>query len=154
MKHDNHGYDKTIVVISKESREVAHLPGIGKFCKCGCGKRITGYKVTRRLRSGNTITYDRKPQENKVFATRNCKLKYFARKGQNKYRLTIGCGITLIPTTEKNPSRTLTIYGKLGNQTKKFIITPKSFPTLWKYLDTIQEFRSNKTKQNIKEILN
>lgn len=154
MKKNNSDYDKNILIVSKEMREVAFLPGIGKFCKCGCGSRVTGIKVRRKLKSGEVITYDRKPQENKVFATRYCKLRYFARQGQNKYRRTISCGITLIPDSEKNPSRTLTIYGKLGNKTKKFIITPKNFPTLWKYLDIIQEFRNNKTKHKPVEILN
>lgn len=133
-------------------KEVAFLPGIGKFCKCGCGKKIESVKVTRRLKNGNKISFIRQPQKNKVFATLYCKLRYFSRKGQNKYRLTLSCGVTLSKQgSEDRPYRIMTIYGKQNNQTAKFTITKLNHKLLWDYLDKIEEFRSYKNKLKIQD---
>lgn len=139
---NNRGYDKEVFTVSTERKEIALLPGIGKFCKCGCGKRIEGVRVTRKLKS-STISYYRQPPINKEFATQNCARKYFSKYQQRQDADILRCIIILRVNADKAPYRKMTIYHKKGIKTD-LKITQKD-KELWSYLERISRYSGNKT---------
>ena len=149
MKQDNQGFDKQTFIVALEKKQTALLPGIGRFCLCGCGKKITGKRVTRRLKKGGTVSYDRPPQENKIFFSQACKQRYYMRTRDQKLRLTLQCGITLKRSGEgENEYRTITLYGKTSGTLAKYTLRKENHELLWNYLNKVEAFRRSGNRES------
>lgn len=141
MKIQNRGYDKDIFVVTKEQKETALLPNVGRFCKCGCGKRIEGKVVTRKLGKGIT-TYYRKAQLNKEFFTASCKVKFYNRTTPRKLRPSLNALIGLKVLQDKVSYRELTLY--LKNNHKLTLKITSEHKELWNVLEKICKYRYSK----------
>lgn len=134
---ENRGYNKDIFLVSKASKEIALIPGLGKFCRCGCNKPIEGKIITQRTKSGREIKYFRKPYPDQIFASRGCKTRHYNRiKGYQSRRI-LKCIINLIPNDDQ--TRTLTIYLTKGK--KEIFTISHTQKRLWTYLEKISKFR-------------
>jgi len=113
MKQNN-GYDPKIFTVTKERKEIALLANVGKFCGCGCGKRLEGKKVTRRINK-KKVTYYMKVQKDQRFASKYCKDKMYQRTHVQEPKSSLICRIQLKPKQDgNNPFRVLSIYLKQG----------------------------------------
>lgn len=138
MKIPNRGYDKETFIVSLQQNEIALLPNLGKFCKAGCGKRIEGKVVKRKI--GNKITiYFRKAQKNKEFCTTNCKVKFFNKNTSRKLRPSLSALIGLKVLNDKTPYRELTVY--LKNNSKLHLKITPEYKELWNVLEKICKYR-------------
>lgn len=144
MKNKNYGYDPKTFIVSKEKHEVALLPDVGRYCKCGCGHRIEGRRVTQKLH-GQTISYYLKPKKNQQWATQHCKKKYYNHPGMHVSKASILCGIKLKTDHDGKPFRVASLYLKAGLK-REFKIREGS--DLWKFLDSLDK---NRNKANPKE---
>ena len=123
--------------IEKESRKIYDveytakpvilLKGIGKYCKCGCGKHVFGNKK-------------------KEFFNSSCRRRYYERSHpESKYArqkntmIGLHAFINLHKNENKNPYRIMKVYLKKGI-IEEVKITPES-KDLWALLDKINQFR-------------
>ena len=137
MNH-NRGYDDETFIVSTERKEIALLPNIGKFCKCGCGKRIEGKIIKRRI-GKNIITYFRKAQKNKIFFSESCKVKYFNTTTPKKLKPSLNALISLKIHDDETPYRELTLY--LKSNSKQIIKITPEHKELWNILEKICKYR-------------
>lgn len=131
---------------TKERFNVIHLAGIGRFCKCGCGKRIEGVIVTKKLKH-STIRFRRVAANNKVFANRSHKDNYENRFKTKTHNRSLYARISLVKQYTKNnktPYYELRIYKKKGIK-ESFEIT-KSNIKLFEFIESIVRFRQLKSE--------
>lgn len=150
----NRGYDESVFAVSKTTKEVALLPGIGRFCLCGCNRRIEGKHITQKTRRGDTIQYFKRPREDQLFYSNACRCKHY-RHNEPKYkeylsRLDVKINLKVI--YDKTPYRILKIY--LKHQSSIDIkITEKQNPELWNICEKFARYRSNNISINKELVL-
>ena len=144
MKY-NQGYPENTFTVSKVSRDYALLPGVGKFCSCGCGGQVKGSIVTR-IRLGIKQKYFLPPTVNQIYAKKSCKkrLEYLRAKQRGDYKKKkniIHATIDLLVTADKIPYRKLTLNHGKGIRTI-LKITPKD-KLLWNYTERLCRYNGN-----------
>lgn len=125
------------MISCKQTMEMVHLNGIGRFCKCGCGKRIEPITVKRNT-FGKNVAFKRLPK-NKVFASKYCNDKYHNKKGSHVSRQSLKCQISLNVNMDKKLYREIRIYMKKG-VVKKFRIREDQ-KELWEFLENVVRYR-------------
>lgn len=155
-KRVNRGYDPNIFTVSTETKEVALIPNVGRFCKNNCGKRLKGVKVKRINRiTKRPVEYELPILKNQLFCSKACKEKFYktANPQTATYHspITVYCRIKLTSYSDDGqPYRLITLYlGKLVNVEVK--ITPDS-GELWKVLEKIVKYRGLQKKTKAVEI--
>jgi len=134
MKNENRGYDPKAFTVSTKRVDVALLPNIGRFCACGCGKRIE--KILRiRMLNGKKVI-DHISPKNQKYATAYCRNKVNNKKHESKYSL-----IARIPLIASNNMRIITIYVK-GRERRQVAIT-KSDKAIWNLMESLQRKSKN-----------
>lgn len=148
MKY-NYGYDDNLFTVSKVFKEFALIPGVGKFCACGCGGQVKGSIVTR-TRLGVKQKYFLEPRANQLYAKKSCakRLEYLRAKSKGVYERKPNIIRALINTNviaDKIPYRKLTIIHarKLTTELK---ITPKD-KLLWDYIERICRYDGKNLQQ-------
>jgi len=133
----NRGYDPNIFSVSKENKEFALLPNIGRFCKCGCQKQVKGRKVTRK-KNNKIQVYYLNPDKDQVFASSACKIRFYNKKYSHKSKSSVNCLISFAVQNDKIPFRVLTLY--IGQRTKQYFrITPDQ-KDLWNALEKLSRY--------------
>lgn len=146
----NLGYDDNIVIASKKNVQQIHLMGVGKFCKCGCGKRIEQYKLwTRKLRNGKILSTVRK-MDRKIYATKYCEKRDKPNRNHKSKNTISGVSIDLRSIEGK---RKVKIYLKGVSAIETFI--DKRCGQLWIVLDKLQKYSTMPNEKILleKEIL-
>ena len=141
----NPNYNPDIIIASKESVEAIHLSGIGRFCLCGCGKRINRQIIKRNVK-GKIVIQNRLRNDQK-YATPACKTRYYNKlfgKTQNSSVRTL---IFLKVNDGTKPYREMRLYLKKG--ISKTIRITKDNKELWQVLDAIAGFRKIKSNPMI-----
>lgn len=144
----NHGYDPDIIIASRQTVDVIHLKvdgkEVGRYCKCGCGKKITGKKVKRyHWRSKRVQEYELPPMPQQVYATRGCMIRDTSKRQGTKWNAGgYNCRLNFKVELIKNkPTRKLTVY--MGKRMKKeFLITEKE-KELWSFLERVSRYTIN-----------
>lgn len=144
-KKVNRGYDPNVFTVSTETKEVALIPNVGRFCKNKCGKRLKGKKVKRINHiTKKFVEYELPILKNQLFCSKSCKEKFYkiANPQTATYHspVTVYCRIKLTSYSEDGqPFRLITLYlGKHANLDVK--ITPDC-GELWHVLDKIYKYR-------------
>lgn len=142
----NLNYDPRIIIASKEQKEVIHLSldgkPLGRFCACGCGKRIIGQKVKRKnWRTGLTQEFFLPPSENQIFFNKSHGSKFRDKRPKShKSKNGLDCRIKLnVYYEDGKPFRILKIYLK-KQQSIMLKITPE-YKELWEKLNNIEAYR-------------
>ena len=142
---NNGGYDSNFVIASKQTVDVIHIKvngkEVGRYCKCGCGKKIQGKLVKQKnWRSGRINEYYLPPMPNQVYATRGCMIRDTSKKAGTKWKAGgYNCRLAFkVEIINKRPTRKLTVY--MGKQMKKeFLITTKE-KELWDFLERVSRY--------------
>ena len=111
-----------VFVSRQEAKTLVMLPGIGRFCKCGCNRHITGRK-------------------DKLFFNQSHKHRYYEKEGKrhlNYGKETLPALIKL--RLEPDGSRIIRLYLK-KNIFQDIKIT-KNDRLLWEALERIKKFRN------------
>lgn len=137
----NSGYDPNIFTITKERKEIALLPNVGRFCACGCGKRLEGKKVTRRINK-KKITYYWKVQKEQKFASKHCQEKFYIQTHTQKPKSSLVCRLQLEPKHDSKPYRILSIYLRQGLKRDYKI---KKDTDLWNMVERLEKSLRLKT---------
>lgn len=137
VKQNNLGYDPDLLIASKELKQVVYLSGIGRFCKCGCGKRIEPVNV-RSIVKGK-IVYFKRDNKNKVFATLYCQKRYHSKKGNHTSKRSIAARIDLTVYYDKTPYRKIAVY--LKKSVKFELRITEADKDIWKFLENIARNR-------------
>ena len=117
----NNGFNKKIFVVVKESHLAAYIPGVGRYCKCGCERLIIGRK-------------------GKVFFSPACRRRlYDATKGRPIPKHYIDSTINLKTIEEPFIHRKMNIYLNKGNKIELRIIP--EYKEIWDILNKITEYR-------------
>jgi hypothetical protein len=122
-----------LFVISKERKEIALLKGVGRFCKCGCGKPLKGKLVTR-LYYGKPIQYYLPVKKDQVFATIHCQHKYH--NSINSYPCTTHL-LARIQVKPENNSRLVTIY--YNHKRGIRVMITKNDKAIWSLMNKIEK---------------
>jgi len=146
MTKDKLDIDKEIFTISRKSFPIAHIPGIGKFCKNGCGKRIDNIIVKNNKYKVNPV-FKRKPTT-KLFCSIYCKQTYYRKQNLYTADKSLACRITLNVYQDKFPYRLISIYLKKGIKKE---IKIRENNELWYFLEYLSNQRKP-SKQVIKGI--
>jgi len=141
-KIKNRNYDPKLFIVSRQTVDVALLPGVGRFCKCGCGNQIASRRVIR-IRNGKVVSYILKPDPDQVFHRKSCKYKYYNMINSHKSKSSLSCLISLKVNDDKIPYRVLTLYlSKNSKETYK--ITPEH-KELWNTLEKLARYSYQQT---------
>lgn len=132
----NRNYDPKVFTVSKERKEIALLPNIGRFCECGCNKRLEGKRITRRIH-GKKITYFMKIQKDQKFFSKYCRERSFRQNNKDRKKLSLTCRLQLKPKSDSKPYRVLAIYLRQGLKREYKI---KEGSDLWNF---IEKFTNN-----------
>uniref|UniRef100_A0AAT9JGL2 ORF29 n=1 Tax=Nitrosopumilaceae spindle-shaped virus TaxID=3065433 RepID=A0AAT9JGL2_9VIRU len=138
----NRNYDPKLFIVSRHTVDVALLPGVGRFCKCGCGNKIDSRRVTR-IRNGKAISYILKPDPDQVFFRKNCKFKYYNMINSHKSKSSLSCLISLKVINDIIPYRVLTLYIS-KNSKENYKITPEH-KELWNTLEKLSRYSYQQT---------
>lgn len=146
----NHGYDPELFIVSKESKEIALLPGIGRFCECGCGRPIKG-KLVKHIIHGKSVEIFHNPRHDQRFATNSCKSRIYRKLHPvNWDKIRINCSLMLrVESNENIPYRVLKLYLKNGNDTLDIKITQKNNPEIWNVCEKIARYRTDPIKMEL-----
>ena len=125
-------------ILSKEMKPIALLPNLGRFCRCGCGKRIEGKRITRKFKTC-TVNFYRKPRDDQIFATRNCKNKHQNKGKSHHSKSNPACRLELKIQNDGQPYRLLSIYVKPG---LKFDTKVRPNTEVWETIETYFKRRS------------
>ena len=146
----NHGYDPDIFIVSKGSKEIALLPGIGRFCECGCGRPIKG-KLVKHIIHGKPVEIFHNPRHDQRWASKKCKDKiYHKQHPVNWDKIRINCSLMLrVESNEKTPYRILKLHLKNQNDAIDIKITAKSNPEIWNVCEKIARYRTDPIKMEL-----
>ena len=120
MKRNN-GFNPKVFTVIKEKHLAAYIPGVGRYCKCGCERLIVGRK-------------------DKVFFSPACRRRlYDVTKGRPIPKNYIDSIINLKIIEEPYPHRKITVYLNKGNKIELKLIP--EYKELWEILDKIAAYR-------------
>lgn len=126
----NRGYDPKVFTVSTKRSEVALLPNVGKFCGCGCGKRIEKTKRVRIINGRKIVDF--LIPKNQIYATRYCKNKMHNKKHNSKYSL--AARIQLRP---ENNIRIMTIY--VDKERGRKVAITKAEKPIWNMMNQLEK---------------
>lgn len=143
----NRGYDPEIFTVSTERKEIALLPGIGRFCEAGCGRPIKG-KLVKHMIHGKPVEIFHKPRYDQRFCSENCKHKINNKKHPTDWdKIRINCSLMLrVESNEKIPYRLLKLHLKSQNDTIDIRITEKNNPEIWRICEKVARYRTDPIK--------
>ena len=117
-----------VFISRKEAQTLVMLPGIGRFCKCGCNRHITGRK-------------------DKIFFNQNHKHKYYERQGKHRNNY----GKETLPALIKlrlEPDGTRIIRLYLKKNIFQDVKITKNDKLIWDALERIKNFRNISNPMN------
>lgn len=124
----NRGYDPKQFIASKIIKTVIFLPGIGRFCKCGCNEHVSGRK-------------------DKLFFSSQCRRKYYdIEKGRKPSKYHLDARIHLI--SKEQDFHLLVIYFNNG---KKFEYKIRPKTNVFAILEKISKYRQSDPLLQIKQ---
>lgn len=130
-------YDNEPFIKSREIHDAVLLPKIGRFCKCGCNKRLESRVITKKLKSGRTITFRRGPIENQEFLDRTHRNHYHYKTEGKTTQTSVVARINL--PLNRDGTRTITVY--LGRKEKYAFEVNSNQKLLWDFLNKLGKFR-------------
>ena len=129
MKRNN-GFDQKIFTVVKEKHLAAYIPGVGRYCKCGCERLIIGRK-------------------DKVFFNPGCRRRYYGQVNGIPPipKHSIHCSINIKIIETPFPHRKIILYLNKGNRIDLQIIP--EYKELWNMLEKIAFYRQLPIKERI-----